>query len=82
MTQSKIRQRRQRRADEEAAHQRITRWYGKRNVADRYACSMRTIERWVKLGRFPKPVRMANGRDYWADTTLEEHERSLVTDAA
>jgi len=57
-------------------------WYGKRKVAERYGCSMRTVERWVKLGRFPKPVRMPNGRDYWADETIEEHERSLVTDDA
>jgi len=60
---------------------KIERWYGKRNVADRYSVSLRTVERWVKLGRFPKPVRMPNGRDYWADTTLEAHERSLVTAA-
>jgi len=25
---------------------------------------------------------MPNGRDYWADETIEEHERSLVTDDA
>ena len=57
---------------------KIERWYTKRSVAGRYDTSMKTIERWVKAGRFPKPTRMGNGRDYWADTTLEEFEKSLV----
>jgi transposase len=43
---------------------KIQRWYGKKKVAARYDSSMRTIERWVKAGRFPKPTRLANGRDY------------------
>jgi predicted DNA-binding transcriptional regulator AlpA len=61
---------------------KIQRWYGKKKVAARYDASMRTIERWVEKGRFPKPVRMANGRDYWSDTAIEQHEKSLVGDAA
>jgi predicted DNA-binding transcriptional regulator AlpA len=57
---------------------KIQSWYPKKKVAARYNSSMRTIERWVKAGRFPKPTRMANGRDYWADTVIEAYERNLV----
>ena len=57
---------------------KIQRWYGKKKVAARYDSSMRTIERWVKAGRFPKPTRMPNGHDYWADTVIEAYERNLV----
>jgi predicted site-specific integrase-resolvase len=53
-------------------------WLPKRLVAERYNASARTIERWVKQGRLPKPTRLPNGRDYWANTVLEEHERNLV----
>jgi hypothetical protein len=48
-------------------------WKGKKKVADRYDCSKKTIERWVKLGRFPKGIRFPNGHDYWTDEMLDAH---------
>lgn len=57
---------------------KIQSWYPKKKVAARYHASMRTIERWVAAGRYPKPTRMPNGRDYWADTVIEKYERGLV----
>jgi predicted DNA-binding transcriptional regulator AlpA len=56
----------------------IQSWLPKRKVAARYNASPRTIERWVKAGRFPKPTRLPNGRDYWTDAEIEAHERNLV----
>jgi len=61
---------------------KIQSWYPKKKVAARYHASMRTIERWVAAGQFPKPTRMANGRDYWADTVIEAYERELVGNGA
>jgi predicted site-specific integrase-resolvase len=59
---------------------KIEKWLPKRSVAARYDTSTRTIERWVKSGKFPPPTRMPNGRDYWSDIVIEAHERSLVGD--
>jgi predicted site-specific integrase-resolvase len=56
----------------------IEKWFPKREVANRYGTCARTIERWVKSGRFPPPTRMPNGRDYWPNTVIDAHERSLV----
>lgn len=53
-------------------------WFWTRDLAKRYKRSTRTIKRWQKSRKLPPPTRMPNGRDAWADTVIEEHERGLV----
>ncbi len=31
-----------------------------------------TIWRWIKAGQFPKPVRVINGRNYWAEDDIRQ----------
>jgi predicted site-specific integrase-resolvase len=50
----------------------------KRNVAERYSVSTRTVDRWKKDGRLPRPTRMPNGREAWTDEQLETNERNAV----
>jgi hypothetical protein len=57
-------------------------WHSKRALCERYTVVPRTVERWVISGKFPPPVRMPNGRDYWADEVIEQHERDLVAASA
>ena len=56
----------------------IQRWFNKSQLATRYNVCTRSIERWVKGGKFPLGVRMPNGRWAWSDVTIELHERNLV----
>jgi len=35
------------------------------DVAERYRISRPTIWRWVKMGKFPKPVKIAEGATRW-----------------
>jgi predicted DNA-binding transcriptional regulator AlpA len=55
------------------------RYLSKPTLAGRYSVSTRSIDRWVELGRFPRPdMRLPNGRPMWSDDTIEAHERALV----
>jgi len=58
---------------------KIQRWYSKRQVADRYGVSMRSIERWAESGKFPRGTQLPNKRYYWSDAAIETHERGLVS---
>ena len=53
-------------------------------VADRYGCSVRTVERWGVNERlqFPKPDLVINARKYWRLSTLESWERRRAVAAA
>jgi hypothetical protein len=54
----------------------------KRQVAERYSVSTRTVDRWVadlKLG-FARPV-VIRGRAYFTETELEQFERRRVAAA-
>jgi predicted DNA-binding transcriptional regulator AlpA len=62
----------------EITGKKIQRFYSKRQLADRYNTCTRSIDRWVKAGRFPQPIRLPNGHHAWADTVIEAHERSFV----
>jgi hypothetical protein len=42
--------------------------------------SGRTVLRWKKSGVLPPADQTINGRDYWWESTLEEHERRRVTE--
>jgi hypothetical protein len=54
---------------------KIRRWFSKREVAERYGVSMRSIERWSESGKFPRGRLLPNKR--W-DAEIEAHERNLV----
>jgi predicted site-specific integrase-resolvase len=57
---------------------KIQRWYSKREVAERYGVSMRSIERWSESGKFPRGTFLPNKRWAWTNLEIEEHERGLV----
>jgi predicted site-specific integrase-resolvase len=56
----------------------IRRWYSKRQLADRYSVSQRSIERWAEAGRFPVGTQFPNKRWYWSDRDVENYERALA----
>jgi predicted DNA-binding transcriptional regulator AlpA len=56
---------------------KISRWFSKRELAQRYGVSTRSIERWSESGKFPRGVQL-NRRYYWSDAAIEAHERGLV----
>jgi hypothetical protein len=59
-----------------------SRWYRKKQLAERYSTTTRTVDRWVEAKKFPAPDgRLPNGAPLWADTTIENHERKSVTNA-
>jgi hypothetical protein len=58
---------------------KIERWYSKRQVADRYNVSTRSVERWSLSGKFPRGTQLPNRRWYWTDLQIEAHERDLVS---
>lgn len=52
-----------------------------RAVRERYGNrSGRTLRRWVLSGVLPPPDRTINGRHYWWEETLAQHERRLVAE--
>jgi predicted DNA-binding transcriptional regulator AlpA len=57
---------------------KISRWFSKRELAQRYGVSTRSIERWSESGKFPRGRQLPNNRWFWTDREIEEHERSLV----
>jgi predicted site-specific integrase-resolvase len=57
---------------------KVQRWFSKRQVADRYGVSMRSIERWSESGKFPAGTQLPNKRWYWSDLEIETHERNFV----
>jgi hypothetical protein len=60
----------------------ISRWFRKKQLAERYSTTTRTVDRWVEAKRFPAPDgRLPNGAPLWADTTITSHERKSVARA-
>ena len=54
-----------------------------REVRQRYGNkAARTIARWVKSGVLPPPDKTINGRHFWWEHTLTEHERQAVAEKA
>ena len=48
----------------------------KKGVAGRYGVDERTIDRWVGLGRLPKPMYLPGSRiPLFAEDGLDEHDR-------
>jgi hypothetical protein len=54
-----------------------------RGVCIRYGVkNPRTIRRWEIQKVIPPPDFVVNGRKYWWETTLDQHERQRVADRA
>jgi DNA-binding transcriptional MerR regulator len=49
-----------------------------RLVCERYNITDRTVDRWLKNGILPTPVRI-NGLRYWRQHELERRERELLS---
>jgi hypothetical protein len=58
--------------------QKTQKWFSTREVATRYGVHHRSIERWVKTGKFPAGVQFPNTKYYWSIDAIEAHERALV----
>jgi hypothetical protein len=54
----------------------------KRSVAQRYGVTPRTVDRWKKAKILPPADRTVNGRQYWNEGGLDEHDRQLVVELA
>jgi predicted site-specific integrase-resolvase len=53
-------------------------WFSQTTLAERYQVTPRTIQRWKESGKLPPPTPLPSGRDGWANTTIEEHERARM----
>ena len=58
------------------------RYITKRGVATRYSVTPRTVDRWKKAKIIPPADRTVNGRQYWNEGGLDEHDRQLVAELA
>jgi hypothetical protein len=57
--------------------------HGKRAVGLRYGGAVpRTVDRWIKAEKIPKPDFYIGNRPFWKDETLERHERQSVANQA
>ena len=50
--------------------------------AGRYPCNPSTIWRWVKEGKFPKPVKISDGVTAWDLEAIEAHDRAMAAGEA
>ncbi|MCE5294310.1 MAG: AlpA family transcriptional regulator [Chlamydiales bacterium] len=53
-----------------------TRYLRDIEAAHRYGISRPTIWRWVKNGKFPKPIKLSTGSTRWRLSELEAWEQS------
>jgi predicted DNA-binding transcriptional regulator AlpA len=58
-----------------------TKYLPVRPVAARYGVSDRTVDRWVQDGDLPQPVYI-QGRRYWSEEQLDQHDAARKTEAA
>ena len=63
--------------NEELGKNAATRWFSTAHVARRFGVHPRTINRWVREGKFPKPIAMGPDRThrFWHIDELEEFEQ-------
>ena len=57
-------------------------YIAKRSVAQRYGVTPRTVDRWKKAKILPPADLTVNGREYWNEGGLDEHDRQLVAELA
>ena len=58
------------------------RYITKRGVATRYNVTPRTVDRWKKAKILPPADLTVNGREYWNEGGLDDHDRQLVAELA
>ncbi|NWO07152.1 MAG: helix-turn-helix domain-containing protein [Alteromonadaceae bacterium] len=46
-------------------------------VSSRYKVSTKTIWRWVREGRFPRPIKVGPGTTRWREKDLQAFEEGL-----
>lgn len=51
-------------------------YHSAKEVAQALGVSERTVWRWVKQGRFPKPLRISEGVTRWRNTDFEKWDLS------
>ena len=57
----------------------MTRWLSTGLVGRRFGVHPQTISRWVREGRFPRPIHMAEGKHrFWLVEEIEEWERQKL----
>jgi predicted DNA-binding transcriptional regulator AlpA len=54
-----------------------TKFLRKRQLAERYGCTTRTIDRWSETGRLPKPLRIGSV-PVWELAEVEACERAAM----
>jgi hypothetical protein len=54
----------------------------KRAVSVRYGVTPRTIDRWIKAKVFPGADTVVNGRHYWVEQHLDQHDRRRTVEHA
>ncbi|WP_368388891.1 helix-turn-helix transcriptional regulator [Marinobacter sp. SS8-8] len=52
-------------------------FYSIKEVSKRYGVSPKSIWRWIREGRFPKPVKLAPKTARWRETDLQAYEDGL-----
>jgi hypothetical protein len=57
-------------------------YLSKRGVATRYNVTRRTVDRWKGKKIIPPADLTINGREYWNEGGLDEHDRQLVAELA
>jgi hypothetical protein len=61
---------------------RKRKYLAKRTVAVRYDVTPRTIDRWTKARTFPASDIIINGRHYWIEQHLDQHDRRRTVEHA
>jgi prophage regulatory protein len=56
--------------------QNITSFLRDTEIAIRYSISRPTVWRWVKQGKFPKPIKLGGGSTRWSTLDLQEWEKN------
>lgn len=51
-------------------------------VAERYDVTVRSIDRWVAEGDFPKPTHRFTNRNYWSEDVLDAFDDAHATESA
>jgi hypothetical protein len=54
-------------------------WLRKRRVAERYDITERSIDRWTRTGRLPKPKYNNSPIPLWSSEELDAHDAAMLT---
>jgi hypothetical protein len=63
-----------------SGHKPIERYFSEAEIAERYGITLRSLFRWLRHEKFPKPdFRLPGGQPRWSDRLISDHERSAVS---